>query len=276
MNLKLGFSPCPNDTFIFDALVNKRIETKNHKFQIHMTDVEELNRMAFEAILDITKISAATYPKIADNYILIDAGSALGSKNGPILISKQKIYPDEINELKIAIPGFNTTANLLLSIAFPNAKNKKEYLFSHIEEVVLSGETDAGLIIHESRFTYKAKGLKKIVDLGEYWETKFNQLIPLGCIAVKRSLSPEIIKTINSLIKESIEYAFKHPDESTNYIKKNAQEIDNEVIRQHINLYVNQYSIELGKTGREAIRFLYEKGIELNLLPKINGAIFID
>ncbi len=276
MNLKIGFSPCPNDTFIFDALVNKRIDTREFKFQIHMADVEELNRMAFEAMLDITKISAASYPKIADNYLLLDSGSALGSNNGPILISKQKIYPDEINDLKIAIPGFNTTANLLLSIAFPKAINKKEYLFSHIEEAVLSGEIDAGLIIHESRFTYHAKGLKKIIDLGEYWESNFNHLIPLGCIAIKRTYSKENIKTINSLIKKSVEYAFQHPDESTNYIKKHVQELDDNVIQKHIELYVNQYSIDLGKKGREAIMFLYKKGNELGLLPGIEKDIFLD
>jgi 1,4-dihydroxy-6-naphthoate synthase len=276
MNLKLGFSPCPNDTFIFDALVNHRIDSKSINFSVHMADVEELNKMAFEGIPDVTKLSAAAYPKMADSYLLLDSGSAIGSNNGPILISKQKIYPDEINDLKIAIPGFNTTANLLLSIAFPEAQDKREYLFSDIEEVVLSRETDAGLIIHENRFTYKAKGLKKIVDLGEFWEDKFNQLVPLGCIAIKRELPEEVIKLVNILIRESLEFAFKNPEKSENYVKKNAQELNNEVIQKHIKLYVNDYSIDLGKKGRDAIRFLYEKGNELGLLPKIDKAIFID
>jgi 1,4-dihydroxy-6-naphthoate synthase len=276
MKLTLGFSPCPNDTFIFDAIVNRRIDTSFFDFSIHMADVEELNKMAFESVLDITKISAAAYPKIADNYFLLDSGSAIGNNNGPILISKQKIFPDEINDLKIAIPGFNTTANLLLSIAFPKAINKKEYIFSNIEEVVLSGETDAGLIIHETRFTYQAKGLKKVVDLGEFWERNFGMLVPLGCIAIKRKYSREIIETINLLIRESVEFAFKNPDKSAEYIKKHAQELDTDVIQKHINLYVNQYTIDQGTEGRKAIKFLFEKGFELKLLPEITKDIFIE
>jgi 1,4-dihydroxy-6-naphthoate synthase len=159
MKLTLGFSPCPNDTFIFDALVNKRINTRGYEFKLHLADVEELNKLAFESVLDITKLSAAAYPKVAQQYVLLNSGGALGNNNGPLLISKKKVYPDEVDSLKIAIPGFNTTANLLLSIAYPKAINKKEYLFSNIEDVVLSGEADAGLIIHESRFTYEKKGL---------------------------------------------------------------------------------------------------------------------
>lgn len=276
MNLKLGFSSCPNDTFIFEALVNKRINTEGYEFQVRMADVEELNKLAFESLLDITKISVAAYPKIADKYLILDSGSALGNDNGPILISKHKVYPDEIDDLKIAIPGLNTTANLLISIAYPKAINKKEYLFSDIEEVVLSGETDAGLIIHESRFTFQAKGLKKIVDLGEYWESQYKQLIPLGCIVIKRTISQEIMRVINSLINESVNFAFNDPDKSWPYIKKHAQELDNDVIQKHIDLYVNKYSVELGEKGREAIQFLFTKGFELKLLPKINDEIFID
>ena len=168
--ISLGFSTCPNDTFIFDAMVHQKIDTEGLEFEVILGDVEELNNKALKNELDVTKISYHAFSKIAENYLLLDSGSALGYKNGPLLISKHKIYSDEVNDVKIAIPGANTTANLLLSIAFPNAKNKKEYLFSDIEEVVLSGEMDAGLIIHENRFTYEKKGLKKIIDLGEFWE----------------------------------------------------------------------------------------------------------
>lgn len=276
MLLQLGFSPCPNDTFIFDALINNRIITHGFEFKTLLTDVEELNELSLSSSLDITKISIANYPKIADKYIILNAGGAVGSNNGPILISKYKIYPDEINNIKIAIPGLNTTANLLLTIAFPVALNKSVHLFSDIEEIVLSGETDAGLIIHENRFTYLAKGLKKIIDLGEHWENSYNQLVPLGCIAVKRSLPIDIIRKINLLIKESINYAFKYPVDSVPFIKKYAQELDDDVIQKHIKLYVNKYSVDLGNEGKKAIQFLFNKGHEAGLLPKISEKIFID
>ena len=179
MKLKLGFSTCPNDTFMFDAMVHHKIDTFGLDFDLHLADIEELNQLSLKGELDITKISYAAYTKVSDKYIFLNSGSALGENNGPILISKRKIYPDEVNNLKIAIPGKNTTANMLLSIAYPEAKSKVEYLFSDIEDVVLSDEVDAGLIIHENRFTYEKKGLKKIIDLGEFWERKTNKPIPL-------------------------------------------------------------------------------------------------
>jgi len=197
MRLTLGFSTCPNDTYIFDAMVHGRIDTEGIEFELMMTDVEELNRYAFAAEIDITKISYHAYANIADSYTLLNSGSALGFKNGPLLISKYKVYPDEINNLKIAIPGKYTTANLLLGIAYPEHKNKKEYLFSDIEDVVLSGEMDAGLIIHENRFTYQQKGLKKVADLGEFWETKTGLAIPLGGIVVNRKLSTAIQQKVD-------------------------------------------------------------------------------
>lgn len=276
MLLKIGFSTCPNDTFIFDALVNNRVDAHDFEFQTHLADVEELNKLSLQESLDITKISIAHYPNIADKYVILNSGSAIGNNNGPILISKRKIFPNEISNIKIAIPGKNTTANLLLSIAYPKAINKHEYLFSKIEEAVLSGETDAGLIIHESRFTYLEKGLKKIIDMGEYWESNYNQLVPLGCIAIKRSLPENTIRRINLLIKESVNYAFKHPAESMPYIRSHAKELNDEIIQKHIQLYVNQYSIELGSDGKNAIRFLFNKGYEAGLLPFTTKEIFLD
>jgi len=276
MNFKIGFSSCPNDTFIFEALVNNRIESEGLNFNVLVTDVEELNKLALNSELDITKISIATYPKISKEYLILNSGSALGNKNGPILISKRTITPDEINDLKIAIPGFNTTANLLLSIAYPDATDKVEYIFSEIEEAVLSGKTDAGLIIHESRFTYQAKGLKKIIDLGEFWENKYHQLIPLGCIVMKRNFPVETIKKINFLINNSISYGYDHPDDSSAYIKKHSQELADDIIKKHIGLYVNRYSVDLGKKGQDSIRFLFKKGFESGYLPDINKKIFIN
>jgi len=275
MKLKLAFSTCPNDTFIFDALVHHKIDTQGLKFDLMLADVEELNHAAFEGEVDITKLSYHAYAYVSDNYTLLDSGSALGNNNGPLLISKNKIYPDEIEDLNIAIPGKYTTANLLLSIAYPNALYKKEYLFSDIEEVVLSNEMDAGLIIHESRFTYEKKGLKKIIDLGEYWETKTKMPIPLGGIVVNKKLSKDIQLKINRLIRESIEFAYKNPDSPLAFIRKYAKEMDPKVMRKHIELYVNDYSFDLGETGKKSIHTLYKEAEIIPGFPKLNKQIFL-
>lgn len=273
--ISLGFSTCPNDTYIFDAMVHQKVDTEGLEFVVVLGDVEELNTKALNNELDVTKISYHAFSKIAHNYLLLDSGSALGYKNGPLLISKHKVYPDELKDVKIAIPGLNTTANLLFSIAFPESKNKKEYLFSDIEEAVLSNEVDAGLIIHENRFTYEKKGLKKIIDLGEYWEEKTGLPIPLGGIAVNRKLDKEIQLKINRVLKRSVEFAFENPKSAYPYIKQYAQEMDEEVMYKHIELYVNDFSRELGVDGRKAIEVLYTKAVELGVLPKMQKEIFL-
>ncbi len=273
--LHIGFSSCPNDTFIFDSLVNKRIDTKGMDFQVHIADVEELNRMALKAELDVTKISYYGYTFIADNYVLLDAGSALGRNNGPLLVSKYKIYPDELADVRIAIPGEHTTANLLLSIAFPGAIQKKTYLFSDIEAAVLDEEMDAGLLIHENRFTYEERGLQKIVDFGEYWEDTMKSPIPLGGIAIKRTLDETLKLKFNEVLKDSVAYAFEHPKEAYPYIRRYAQEMDEDVMYRHIDLYVNEYTRNLGKQGRNAIQTLYKKASELGLIPPLNQQIFL-
>ncbi len=276
MKLTLGFSTCPNDTFIFDAMVHKKIDTEDFDFEVILADVEELNKQAFENNIDITKISFHAYAKISDNYKILNSGSALGNNNGPLLISKHKIYPDEINDLHIAIPGKNTTANLLLNIAYPNVKQKTEYIFSDIEEAILDNEVDAGLIIHETRFTYTKKGLKKIIDLGEYWETKTKMPIPLGGIIISNKLSSEIQQKIDKILHKSIKYAFDNPSESYNFIKQYAQEMDYEVIKNHIKLYVNNYTLNLGEQGKKAINELYKKAIEKKVINYINNNIFVN
>lgn len=273
--ITLGFSTCPNDTFIFDAMVHHKIDTEGLDFEVILGDVEELNQKAINNDLDVTKISYNAYAKVADNYLILDAGSALGFKNGPLLISKQKIYPDELSDVKIAIPGFNTTANLLLSVAFPQANQKKEYLFSNIEEAVLSKEVDAGLIIHENRFTYQKKGLKKIVDLGEYWEERTGLPIPLGGIAVSRNLDQKLQLKINRVMKRSVAYAFENPKSAYPYIKQHAQEMKEEVMYKHIELYVNDFTKDLGTEGKDAVVQLYEKAISLGILPEMNKQIFL-
>jgi 1,4-dihydroxy-6-naphthoate synthase len=275
MKLKLGFSTCPNDTFIFEALVHHKIDTEGLEFDLLLADVEELNKTAFEHEIDITKLSYHAYAYVSDNYTLLDAGSALGKNNGPLLIGKQKITPDEIDNLKIAIPGRYTTANLLLSIAYPKALNKTEFLFSDIEEAVLSEKANAGLIIHENRFTYEQKGLLKIVDLGEFWENKTKMPIPLGGIVVNKKLNKDIQLKINRLVRKSIEYAYENPDSSLAFIKLYAQEMAPDVMRKHIALYVNDYSFDLGETGKKAIDTLYKEAKIIPGFPNMNEQIFL-
>ena len=275
MNLTLGFSTCPNDTFIFDAMVNGRIDTEGLRFNLHLADVEELNRMAFSAEIDVTKVSYHAFAYLSDAYQLLTSGSALGFGNGPLLISKHKIYPDEIKELKIAIPGKYTTANLLLSLAYPQLTQKQEYLFSDIEEVILSGEMDAGVIIHENRFTYRSKGLRKIVDLGELWEQQYGLPIPLGGIIVKRKLPEDIRHKVNRVLRRSVEYALQNPNDSLPFVRQHAQSMDESVMQSHIRLYVNDFSVDLGVKGREAIDTLYAKGAEKLLFPPLKPSWLI-
>ncbi|MCG8410845.1 MAG: 1,4-dihydroxy-6-naphthoate synthase [Bacteroidales bacterium] len=271
----IGYSTCPNDTYIFDAMVHHKIDTEDLEFDVILGDVEELNHKAINNELDVTKISYHAYSKIANNYLILDSGSALGHKNGPLLISKYKIYPDEINDIKIAIPGFNTTANLLLNIAYPKAQNKKEYLFSDIEEAVLSNETDAGLIIHENRFTYATRGLKKIIDLGEYWENETSSPIPLGGIVVNRNLDKKLQLKINRVLKRSIEYAFANPKSAYSYIKQYAQDMNEDVMYKHIELFVNNFTLDLGEKGKNAIKTLYSRANQAGVLEKIPEQIFL-
>jgi 1,4-dihydroxy-6-naphthoate synthase len=275
--LSIGFSPCPNDTFIFDALIHNKIDTEGISFNVVMEDVEALNNRAFESELDISKLSFATFARVTENYVLLDAGAALGNGVGPLLISQNKVGPENINEQTlIAIPGRFTTANFLLCMAFPVALNKKEMLFNEIETAVLKGSAEAGLIIHENRFTYQAKGLHKIIDLGEFWEHQTHLPIPLGGIVVRRNLPLTIQKKINRLIRKSVEYAFSNPDSCKTFVKENAQEMEEEVIQKHINLYVNNYALNLGETGRKAVQVFFDKALELGIIPQCQKNIFIE
>ncbi|MBK8952438.1 MAG: 1,4-dihydroxy-6-naphthoate synthase [Chitinophagaceae bacterium] len=266
MKLTLGFSPCPNDTFIFDALVNKKIDTGGLDFEVVLEDVETLNKWAKEGKLDITKLSFPAFFQSLDNYILLNSGSALGKGVGPILITntKQRILTNEIDDKTIFLPGENTTANLLFSFAYPCATNKSFILFSEIEEAVLGIAGSLGVIIHENRFTYEKKGLQKIIDLGEYWEKKMNVPIPLGGIAIKRNSGRLIHLQVDSLIRKSLEYAFVNYPAITSYVKEHSQSMSEDVMRKHIDLYVNQYSLNLGAEGTGAIKTLYEVYCSMN------------
>ncbi len=285
--LTLGFSPCPNDCFIFDALVHHKIDTENLQFDIVMEDVEALNQKAFRGELDITKLSYYAYAYLTKEYQLLGAGSALGSGCGPLLIANSQLaignsiqetilnLKSQISDLLIAIPGKYTTANFLFSLAFPDAKNKIEFLFSEIEDAVLSGKVDAGLIIHENRFTYQQKGLKKIIDLGEYWEALTKSPIPLGGIVIKRELPDDLKQKVNRVLSKSVEFAFANPKSSFNFVKTHAQEMSEEVMYKHIDLYVNDYSLDLGIEGKRAIKLLFEKAQKLGVINKIEENIFL-
>jgi len=267
MQLTLGFSPCPNDTFIFDALVNKKIDTEGFDFEVHLEDVQTLNQWALQGRLDLSKISYGVLPLVTDKYQLLDAGGALGKGVGPLLIAKKPIPVDRIPDCTIAIPGQNTTAHLLFSLAHPNARKKQFMIFSAIEDAVLSGQVDCGVIIHENRFTYQQKGLVKLADLGEFWEATTGAPIPLGGILAKKDLAPGITSRINNLIRKSLEYAFQHYPALPDYVRQHSQEMDEHVMRQHIDLYVNNYSLDLGEDGHKAVETLMKTYRSLTALP---------
>ncbi|TNF40166.1 MAG: 1,4-dihydroxy-6-naphthoate synthase [Bacteroidetes bacterium] len=275
MKLTLGFSPCPNDTFIFEAMVHGRIDTEGLEFDWFLADVEELNHRAIEGSVDITKMSFHAYARAANGYLILDSGSALGRNNGPLVVSKRKIWPDELDNAIIAIPGRYTTANLCFSIFWPDATLKREYLFSDIPEAVLSGEADAGLIIHETRFTYRKMGLQLVADTGAMWEEMTGLPLPLGCIAVNRSLDQETALKVNRAIRRSIEYALSSPQESVDFIRKHARETDAEVTREHIKLYVNDFSLSLGEEGHRAIEKLFSTAREKGVTDPLPDRIFL-
>jgi 1,4-dihydroxy-6-naphthoate synthase len=275
--LTLGFSPCPNDCFMFDAIVHQRIDLEGLEFSPVMDDVEALNRRAFARTIDVTKLSYHAFAHAVDAYALLDAGSALGRGCGPLLISSRPIGVDEVaaGGLRIAIPGKYTTANFLLSLAFPNAREKTEVVFSAIEGAVLEGRFDTGLIIHENRFTYEAKGLKKIIDLGSYWESATGAAIPLGGIVVDRRLAADVQQRMNRVMRRSVEYAFAHPEASRAFVRDHAQEMSDDVMRQHIELYVNEYSVDLGAEGRRAVQVLFERAEQAGLIARPAANLFV-
>ena len=290
MNLSLGFSPCPNDTFIFDAMIHQKIDTEGLSFKVVFDDVETLNQKAFLADLDITKLSYHAYAYLTENYVLLHSGSALGFGVGPLLICNKNEYSSLdmeslrpqasdlrplISNLRIGIPGKYTTANFLLSIAFPEAKNKIEMKFSEIESALLNNQIDLGVIIHENRFTYQDKGLKKIIDLGEYWEDLTHGPIPLGGIMIKRNLPEEIKQKVNRIIRRSVEYAFDHPDSGFDFIRSLSQEMSTEVIKKHIELYVNKFSIDLDELGRKAVETFFKEAHKVGIIPETKQNLFL-
>ena len=310
MKLSLGFSPCPNDTFIFDAMIHQKIDTEGLSFDVVYDDVETLNQKAFRTDLDITKLSYHAYAYLTEDYVLLHAGSALGFGVGPLLICNNEDFISadslaglrshpiaigssdfrpqtsdfrpqtsdlrpQISDLSIGIPGKYTTANFLLSLAFPEAKNKIEMKFSEIESALLNHQIDLGVIIHENRFTYQEKGLKKIIDLGEFWEDLTQGPIPLGGIMIKRDLPEEVKQKVNRIIRRSVEYAFDHPESGMDFICSLSQEMSTEVIKKHIDLYVNKFSIDLGKKGRKAVKTFFEEAHKVGIIPETKQNLFL-
>lgn len=284
MKLSLGFSPCPNDTFIFDALIHHKVDTEGLEFDVLYEDVETLNQRAFLGELAITKLSYHAYAYAVEDYVLLNAGSALGFGVGPLLICKDPELAAQLSktdiqlplaDLKIGIPGKYTTANFLLGLAFPELENKQEIVFSAIEQALLDGTIDLGLIIHENRFTYESKGLHKIVDLGDYWEKATHSPIPLGGIVAKRDLSEETKHKIDRVIRRSVEFALKNPKSGIDFIRSHAQEMSETVMYNHIELYVNRFSVSLGDEGRSAIHTLFERAWALGVVPKTSKPLFL-
>lgn len=272
--LTLGFSPCPNDTFIFDAMLHGKVDTEGLDFEVFMHDVEALNRRAFAGDIAITKLSYHAFAHLTDRYALLESGSALGRGCGPLLIAREPMTEADINPSLIAIPGRMTTANFLLSLAYPAARNKQETLFSEIEDAVLEGRSDAGLIIHENRFTYQQRGLVKLLDLGEYWETTTGLPIPLGGIVAHRELAPETRQKINRVLRRSVEYAFAHPEDVMPFVRAHAQAMDDAVMQAHIDLYVTQHTVDLGDDGRQAVQEMFRIAKEKGVIPGFREDLF--
>jgi len=273
MNISLGYSPCPNDSFIFYGLAAKKIAT-DINWDIRLLDVEALNQLAKDKALDISKISYHAYGHFAKDYIILPAGGALGKGVGPLIVSKQ-IFSN-LDDKTVAIPGELTTANLLLKLSQKDGLKTRVLRYDKIMPAVAAGEVDAGLIIHESRFTFADYGLRQYLDLGRWWEDETGHLLPLGGIMAKRSLGNSLLSKINTALKDSIAYAYKNRQEAQPYIAKHATEMSEEVMQKHIDLYVNDYSIDLGEAGKAAVRELFARAQSRGIIPEINEPLFLD
>jgi len=258
--LSLGYSPCPNDTFIFYALVHGQIETAGLRFREVLLDVETLNQKALNAELDITKVSFHAFAFVRNTYRLLHAGGALGRGCGPLVVAKSGTSMENLRGKKIAIPGRLTTAYLLLQLYDPAlGTNVVVMPFERIMDAVQRGAVDAGLIIHESRFTYPDYGLSEVMDLGRWWEGETGLPLPLGCIIARKGLGSTVLQTLDALIRKSVEYAFAHRERTNAYVRAHSQEMEEAVIEQHINLYVNDYSLDLGDEGMAAVDELLKR-----------------
>ncbi|MDD3876400.1 MAG: 1,4-dihydroxy-6-naphthoate synthase [Bacteroidales bacterium] len=272
--ISLAFSPCPNDTFIFDALVNGKIDTEGLEFDTHIADVEALNKAAFSNTYDVSKLSYSAFFNIVENYVAMTSGSAFCDDFGPILLAKKQFHKEEFSKLTVAVPGLYTTAAMLYRY-FYNASALKPYLFLDIENAVINNQVDMGVVIHENVFSFQKKGLVEIANLGKIWNKTHNLPVPLGCIATKRTLKRELKLKINKLIKKSISYAFENPESSALYVRKHAPETPDDIIKKHIATYVNTYSIEINEAAYKSVLLLYNEACRINLIKRTKKAIFV-
>lgn len=276
MLLTVGYSPCPNDTFLFHALVHGLVGDPKVRWEPHLHDVETLNEMALHGKLPVTKLSFHGYAHCWERYQLLRAGSALGFGCGPLLITRPGLEATPPEAMRIAVPGRLTTAHFLLMLAYPDAKDKHFMVFSDIERAVLDGRVDAGVIIHENRFTYAEKGLALIRDLGAWWESHTGAPIPLGGIAVRRDLDEDLKRSIGRDLAASVRYAWSQPTASADYVACHAQEMDTEVMHQHIALYVNTFTEDIGTLGQAAVERMYQEAFSKGLLSSLPQDIFTD
>ncbi|NOY69480.1 MAG: 1,4-dihydroxy-6-naphthoate synthase [Deltaproteobacteria bacterium] len=263
--ISIAYSPCPNDTFIFYALANNKIDTMGISYEITIADVEQLNSRAMKGQYDVSKLSFAVLARLGNRYRLLNAGAALGNGCGPLIIARPGFKPDSLKNARIAIPGRYTTAALLLTLFLDSKPNAVSMPFDRIMVAVSSGECDAGVIIHEGRFTFQDYGLTEVIDLGKWWEDTFGLPIPLGGIAVRSDIGDKISGRIEETIRNSLLYARQYPDQAADYIKAHARELSDDVIAHHIDLYVNNYSIDMGETGAKAVSLLFEKAEKTSL-----------
>ena len=273
--LSLGYSPCPNDTFIFYPLTHARIDTGGLRFRVRMEDVETLNRLADTSALDVCKVSWHAYALLRDRYVMLRAGGAMGRGCGPLVVSRDLREPADLRGRRVAVPGSSTTALLLLRMFDREIKEIVCLPFHEIMDAVEQGTVDAGVVIHESRFTYQSRGLLKVVDLGEWWERSTGLPLPLGGIAARRSLGPGILAQVNGIIRSSVDYARSHLAESAHYVRLHSREMNEDVCAAHIGLYVNDFSLDPGREGEEAAAALFSEGERLGLLPKFATNIFL-
>ncbi|SEA82625.1 1,4-dihydroxy-6-naphthoate synthase [Desulfuromusa kysingii] len=272
--LHLGYSPCPNDTFIFYGLIHGKVPCPKIQFIEQLEDVETLNQLALQGQLDLTKISYHAFGHLRHDYALLHSGGALGRGCGPLIVARDHTTMAELRGKKIAIPGRLTTANLLLQLHSEGFEDVLILPFDQIMTAVTQGKVDAGVIIHESRFTYPQHGLTQVLDLGQWWEEETGYPIPLGGILAKRSLGAELINQVDTALRQSIEYAYAHANEPQIYIKQHAQELDDSVIRRHIDLYVNTFSIDLGDEGIQAVEGLLSRAEARGLIPPCGLPLF--
>jgi len=273
--LSLGYSPCPNDTFLFYPLIRRLVDTGELRFRERLEDVATLNRLAMEGALDVCKVSCHAFAHIRERYVLLRAGGAFGRGSGPLIVARRPIAPGELGRCRIAVPGRHTTAMLLLKLMEPEAGEIVFLPFSEIVEAVALGEVDAGVVIHESRFTFESRGLHQIVDLGVWWEARTGLPLPLGAVAARRDLGASTLAAINDILRSSVLYASTHPSESSRYVRSHSQEANEDVCASHIGLYVNDFSLDPGPEGEKALTLLFSMGEQGGLLPRSAAGIYL-